>query len=633
MLDLMRRHARSWIIKIALGGIIIVFIFWYGWSGPRDKSRTYVADVNGTVITEDHFRAAYDTELEKIRMRFQGNMPQGLLDKLNLKKAVAQALINQTLLLQEAQRLGLFVTDVDLVNDIRSNPMFARDGVFDEGAYRAYLNAIKMNPTSYEHARKNELLAQQVVDLLTDSAKTNPEEVKTFWHFQSDKLYLSILLVKAGEQQASTPDPKALEAYYKEHQSKYEIPPMVTVQFVAFSWRDAAKQLSVSDEEAKSYFANHPKEFVTPEQIHASHILIKVPPNATKEQADEALKKIEDIRNKIKVGEAFATVAQKDSQDESTAEKGGDLGFLSRNSLHPQLENAAAKLEPGQISEPVRTEQGYHLLTVLEKKPETQLDFEVSKEKIVEKLLEEKARKKAGVEADEFYEKVYRTEDLDGPAKEFGFSVKKAGPVSKAGGIQELGADSKIMDEAFQLRVGEVSRLLQSGDNYVVMKLVEKHKERIPTLDEVRNLVVQDYAKHQSMVSAEKKATEIIEALKQPDADPQAVAKKFELTWEDLAPVSRTANFISALGSGAQVSEMLTTLSTALPLYPSPVAATDGVAVVRLVKTETASDEQFAREAAAIEKWVLEVRQAEFLKGWLKVMAEKSKIDLNEKYL
>src|SRR5208283_798889 len=119
----MRRHAQSWIIKAALGGIIIVFIFWYGWSGPRDKTGDYAAKINDTVITPDSFRVVYDSKMEQIRLRFKGSMPPELLEKMNLKKEIIQEMVNQTLLVQEAERLGFMVTTEDLIQDIRSNPM------------------------------------------------------------------------------------------------------------------------------------------------------------------------------------------------------------------------------------------------------------------------------------------------------------------------------------------------------------------------------------------------------------------------------------------------------------------------------------------------------------------------------
>jgi peptidyl-prolyl cis-trans isomerase D len=634
VLDLMRKHARSWFIKVALGAIIVTFVFIYGYSGREEKSRDNVADINGTVITRDHFENVYQSQLEQIKLRFKGALPPDLLEKLNLKKSVVQGLVNQVLLLQEAGRLGLMVTDEDVVKDIKSNPVFQSQGVFDIGRYRAYLSDVKLAPSTYEKFRKQELLEQQVVRLLTDGVKTDPGEIKQLWHFQNDKLALSVLLIKGdATREKVPPDPKDLEAFFKEHQAKYEIPPSLRLQYVAFSWRDLEKTLSVSDEDALAYFHNHPKEFTQPEQIRARHILLRVPPNSGTETREEILKKAGEILSKIKAGEDFANMAQSVSQDEVTAGKGGDLGYFSRGGLNPALEAAAFKLDVGMVSEPILTPQGYELIKVEEKKPETEPDFASIKDKIVKKLLEEKARKKTDAISENFYEQVYRSEDLQGPAKQFGLEVKQADSVTQAGGIPDLGSDAKMMDEAFRLKTDDISKLLKIGDTYLVMKLLEKSKERLPSLDEVRSIVEKDYLKQQAMLSARKKAEEVIEELKKNPGDAEAAAKQFGATWEELDHVSRTAGFIPKLGSAPEVSEMLTTLSMAAPVFATPIPAPEGVAVVRLVRMEEASNEQYAKEAEAFERWVVEVRKTEFLKGWLRLFEEKSKIAINDKNL
>ncbi len=239
------------------------------------------------------------------------------------------------------------------------------------------------------------MLEEQVARLLTDSVKTDPEEIKKFWHFQNDKLVLSLLLVQPEQEQTNEAvDTKELEAYFKDHQSKYAIPPAVDLQYVIFSWRDIAKQLSVPDEEAQSYYNMNPKEFLVPEKLQIRHILFKIPEDADKEKKDEVLKQAQTIRERIIGGEDFAKVAQEVSEDAATKEKGGDLGLVSRGSLSAALEKAAAKLEKGAVSEPVLTDQGYELLKVEGKQPEKQLPFDAVKEKIVTKLLEEKAKSK-----------------------------------------------------------------------------------------------------------------------------------------------------------------------------------------------------------------------------------------------
>lgn len=632
MLDLMRKHARSWLIKVALGGIIIVFVFWYGWSGPGEQTRNYAASVNGTIISYGLFYNVYESEMAKMRLRFKGALPQELLDKLNLKEKVVQGLVDQMLLMQEAQRLGMFVTDEDLIQAIQSNQLFQRNGVFDSRIYAAYLRSIKLSPEFYESTQRHQLLATQLVKVLTDGVKADPEEIKRLWHFQNDKLVLSMLLVKPVPE-TSTPSPEAVESYFGKNRAKYEFPATVDLKYVVISWRDLKKKVQVSDKEARAYYDSHPSEFLVPRRIKARHILLRVPQESTEEMKKGVLKKAEDLLARIKGGEKFETVARAESEDQTTASKGGDLGFFSQGTMDPQLEQAAFKLEVGQTSEPVLTREGYHIIRVDEITPEKELDFLLAKDKILEKLTEQAARNRVIEVADDFYEQVYRSEDLEGQARAFGFKAQKGQALTKSGGLPEVGMDPNVMEEAFQLRTGEISRLLKSGDNYVIMQLVDNTAERLPTLDEVRRSVEKDYLQQKALENAEKKAKEIIEDLARKSSDPQKVAEKFGMQWKDLDPISRTTGFVPELGNAPLVKELLTTLSMSSPLFHEPVPVTQGVAVVRLQKVDEASESKYEEEAPSFEKWVLEVRKTDFLKGWLRKLRDKAEIEINDKLL
>jgi len=196
-----------------------------------------------------------------------------------------------------------------------------------------------------------------------------------------------------------------------------------------------------------------------------------------------------------------------------------------------------------------------------------------------------------------------------------------------------MGSDPTAAEEAFLLKTGEVSKLLKIGDNYVVMKLVEKNKERVPALDDVLKTVEADYLKKLAIDHAKKQAEEIIEALKKDPNEADAVASKLGLKWDEKDPVSRTAGLIPGLGKSPQVSEMLTDLTQVNPVFSEPLIIPDGVAVVRLVRIDRASDEKYAKEADEFEKWVVEVRKTDFLKGWVRRLREKAQIDINRRLL
>lgn len=634
MLDLMRRHARSWLIKVALGGIIIVFIFWYGWSGPADKSQTYAARVNGTVISYDQFYNVYESELEKIRLRFGGALPPELMQKVNLKKSVITGLVHQVLMLQEADRLGMFVTDEDLARDVKSNPQFQRDGVFDPNMYRMYLQSIKLTPATYEQTRKQELLQEQLIRLLTDSVKTDPEEIKRWWHFQNDKVVLSVLLIKPEVKETKEIDQKALESFFRKNEKKYEIPESLNLKYVVFSAADLEKKIDVTEDEIHDYFVMHPKDFVVPEKVHVKLILLKTPEGGDQNAADEVKAKAAELLKRIRAGEDFEALARAESQDATSAEKGGDLGFIAKGSLAPELEEAAFKTEVGSVSEPVKTKQGYYLIKVVEKQPEVARPYEAVHDEIKAKLLETKARKQLPTVAEDFYEQVYRTEDLEGQAKKFGFPVWEQNFVSRKGALDHVGSDPELIEDAFRLKTGEVSKMVKTGDTYVVTKLISRNKARMPSLDEVRDQVVKDYLKDQARLEAENKADAIIKALKESPDKANEMISQMGLTWENLDPVSRTAGFVPSLGNSSDVTEMLSIISMESPVFARPIVVEDGAAaVVKLTGVEKASDEQFKKDAAAFESWVSEVRKTEFLKGWIKLLEDRSKIEINDKLM
>jgi peptidyl-prolyl cis-trans isomerase D len=301
--------------------------------------------------------------------------------------------------------------------------------------------------------------------------------------------------------------------------------------------------------------------------------------------------------------------------------------------MNPDFERAAFKLKEGEVSEPVLTDKGWHLIMVEEKAPEKTLEFDLAKDKIVAKLTEEKAKRGIDRDVEEFYEQVYRSEDLERLARKFGYEVKDAPMLTKNGSLPDIGPDPKVAEEAFSLKIGEISRLLKSGDHYVILKLVEKNKERLPNLDEVRSSVEKDYLKQRALESAQKRANEIIEALKQDPKEAEKIAGQFGLKWEDQDPVSRVAGFAPRLGRSPEVTEMITTVSPDNSLFPKPITVSDGVAVVRLAKVNRAGDEQYSKEAPAFERWILEVRKTDFLKGWIRKLKSKAQIEINRKLL
>jgi len=173
---------------------------------------------------------------------------------------------------------------------------------------------------------------------------------------------------------------------------------LATEKFVVDKFVDKA---TVPEKEIKDYYDNHPDRFKQPEQVQASHILIKVKPDATEAEQAEALKKIKDVQEKQKKGEDFAELAKAHSQCPSSS-KGGDLGYFGRGQMVPPFEEAAFNMKSGEVSDIVKTQFGYHLIKVADKKPESTIPFDEIKERLGQYLKQEKVQK----EVREFVDKL-----------------------------------------------------------------------------------------------------------------------------------------------------------------------------------------------------------------------------------
>ena len=182
MLDLMRRNARSWVIKAALAGVAITFIFMYGAPSRTPQSDRNLAEIDGDVITGQELDTAYRRKMDELRQQFQGAIPPGLDTKI-VRKKVLLDMVYEKLVSQEAARLGLFITDKDLARSIKSDPNFQQDGKFSEQQYRALLSSVRLTPGEYEARRKKEMLYDQVARILTDGlrqTRKKPRNAGTF---------------------------------------------------------------------------------------------------------------------------------------------------------------------------------------------------------------------------------------------------------------------------------------------------------------------------------------------------------------------------------------------------------------------------------------------------------------------
>jgi len=367
MLDIMRKKSGSVVMYFILGAIILVFTFTFGPSaGPScgGSAQDYAAIVDGDPIRQQDFAVFYQQRLEQMRQSL-GASGQGLdpefLERLGLRKQVLDGLIDRKLLAHEAANRGLSVSDAELLAYLKEN--FGLENVTGE-QFEAFVNRYYRMPVwRFEEDVRSEILGQKIADVITDNLAVSETQVKQDYFKEFDRVMVSFVRFDVKPQAGVEPGADAIAALHKDEA-----------------------------EAVQARFSKDAPLYQTPKQVRARQILRKLERDASKEEIAAAMTYLVGVKKKLDEGAKFEDLAKTESQDESTAEKGGDMGFFGRAQMVKPLADAAFGLKVGETTAmPVKTRLGVHLLRVEEIKESTTQGFEEVKDKVAVSVLKERA--------------------------------------------------------------------------------------------------------------------------------------------------------------------------------------------------------------------------------------------------
>ncbi len=360
--------------------IAVVFILQFGpgsrgCDAPlRPTTTASAALVNGKEISLRDFNSEFNQRMQWFRL--QGNqIPESLARQLGLPRQVLDQLVSTELLAQEAEREGIVASDAEVREVIHKNPDFQRDEKFDPQRYKTVLHDYyQRSESQYESQLRRRMSAAKMLELVGSAASVSEDEVKAKFYRDGDKASLTFVRFAPTQfaDRVAPPKENELRAFAESH----------------------AKEIS-------DYYESNVFLYQRPEEVSARHILIKLDKDATAQQKEEAKKKLESIRKEIDAGKDFAQAAKEYSEDLGSKEAGGDLGFNPRSAWVPAFAAAAFSLKPGEISQPVETQFGYHLIKVEQKKPPTRKELKEVQSEIAQQLYtKEKSKELAQREAD-----------------------------------------------------------------------------------------------------------------------------------------------------------------------------------------------------------------------------------------
>ena len=626
----MREKAGSWIIKVLFGIIVIVFVFFYGFSSLRKPDKdTTIAKVGNHKITMSQYQTAYKNTMEMYRSLYKNQFNEEMMEKLGLKQKVLEDLIGREMLLQEAERRAIRVTEDEIKNSIVRMPMFQQDGSFSEAMYKRALNYYGLTATEFEKDKERELMLRALENIVTRSAKVSDQELRDMYKMQQEKVKIGYLCFEPEKIKDTYSIPDAdVKNYYDLHKEQFREPEKVKAKYIIFDPASFEKTVEVTAKEIEEYYETESDQYFEPKKIKARHILLK---SENKEKDAEVFKQSEALAAQVAKGEDFEKLAKKFSEDKATAEKGGDLGYFKKGDMTKPFEEAAFAMKPGDISKPVKSQFGWHIIKVEDVKEARSKPLEEVKESIEAEMRKEKAQLVVEKEAKRAFNRLFKSKNLEEFAQETGMKVQETGFFIYGKAPEDEPGKENFSKEVFALAKGELSPTFAVGQKYYIVRLEDKRESQIAPLDEVKTAITAEIEKEKKLVAAKVNAEKLLMDLVQGKQQWEEAAKKAGLEIKE-AEVLAIGEYIQGIGQSKEIREAVFSLDQTKPYGASPYRADKGIVIIKLQERIAPTDADFAKEKDRMAQTLLQTKQRELFDQFLQGLKAKADTWVDKKF-
>jgi peptidyl-prolyl cis-trans isomerase D len=634
MLDRMRRH-KSWlkwflaVVAVALCLYLIPGFLGQQTTATGAAAREVIAEVDGQTLTAGDFQTRYLRQVDSYRQQFGGNVSDSLLRQLGIDQQVVRQMVEEQIAVQEAERQGLRVTNDELAQQIMAIPYFQENGQFiGDAAYVQILRAQRppLTVSEFEESLRRSLLVDKLRAALTDWVAVTEAEVEREFTQRNEKIKLEMVTLTADAfRDKVTVTDADVAAHFEGHQAEYRIGEQRKVRYLLLDREQARLRVVVTPGEIQREYNNSIQQYQTPEQIRASHILFKT---EGKNEADVRAR-AEEILKQVKGGADFAALARKMSEDEGSKDKGGDLDYFGRGSMVPPFEAAAFALSPGQTSELVRSEHGFHIIKVVDKRPEVTRSLDEVRSQIQERLLAQKVNDQLGDRAAELDARIDSPDDLDREATGQGVVVQQSDFFTREGAVATLGVSPQVADTAFRLMDNEVSEALTTPRGPVFITVIEKKEPYVPKLDEVKERVREDLIRSRAADLSRQRAKEIAASLTAA-SNFKAAAKTQGIEAKDTTLISRGSP-LPDIGASPEVDKV----AFSLPVggVSGPIATSDATVIVRVAERDEVTPDELRMGKEAFRAELVNERRDRFFSAYMSKVRESTSIEIKTEVL
>lgn len=515
MMERMREGANSIWVKIILGLIILSFVFAGVGSYLAGSGNQFAAKVDGQEISQREFEMAYQNERNRMQSQLGDYFSTLMGDPAyvqQFRRNVLDRMVNDLLIQQRAEELGMRISDAQVRQTILSMPEFQRDGAFDNEQYNMLLRRAGMTPDMFAESMRTDLLRQQFLIAIQGSDFALSNELTALTKLEQQQRDIRTLTLNVAEftKNVDVSDDEA-KAFYEQNPQMYMRPDQVKAAYIELSGDNLKNTLTVSDEDAKAYYEEHKSKFGTAEQRLARHILVQG-------KGSEAKAKAEQLLAQLKSGADFAELAKTSSDDTFSGQEGGKLDWFERGVMDPAFEEAAFALQKGDISDVVESDFGYHIIKLDDIKAPQVKAFADVRDEILAEVREQRA-------AEAFYdlqtalaEKAFEMPDsLEDAAEAVNAKVQTTDFISQSDAPGVL-ANPAVLQALFSPEVREDglnSDVIEVGpEHIVVVRVNDSRDEMVLPFEDVSEKVKQQLAVQKGEEQAQAKADALLASLR-----------------------------------------------------------------------------------------------------------------------
>lgn len=639
MLKLMRdsfQHLKWVLILVVVVFVLFVFAEWgaSGLTGGGGASAGFAARVEGEPISVvDYNRALAMTE-QRYEEIYQQPITPEMRAQLGLERQVLNSLVDQKLLMHEARRLGLEPTAAELRMRILEIPVLNPDGNFvGEELYARFVTANLgyPNTSAFERDLARDLTVSKLDSAFFNSVAIPAPLVEQEYRRRNETARIRYVLVPAGRFVSSVEvTPAEVEQYYRANTNRYSHQEQRKIDYLLADVSRIRSQIQPTPAEIRQRYDSTPGEYSTPEQVRASHILLSVPEGATPAEAAAVEQRARDLVAQLRAGGDFGALAQQHSADPGSAANGGDLGFFGRGAMVGEFEDAAFSQEIGEIGDPVRTQFGYHIIRITEKREAGAQPFEEVQDTLRQQIITERAETQARdrlaqIRARLEQQRPLTPANLTSAADNF-VSHNTTPFFNRAGAIEGLGPAVEVTNWAFGAQQGDLGPVIQTSQGPIVPYLRETRPAGVSPLEEIRPRVESE-ARNEKAVQ---QAAQAIQRASAGGAGPEAVASSLGLSTSE-ATLTRDGRLSGVSGDVSQIVDAAFAANQGEVKGPFPTE--DGAILFQLEEQQKFDPAKFAEERPQIEESMRRSEAMRLRSSLLDRLRRDAEVEINEDLL